>query len=77
MTAPTNAMIKAELITQEQSDAALGRRIRELARELGQPVYIPPTADENGPIQVIALGEPLALQEIIEFFAGEFPLVVN
>lgn len=68
----------AEVVTQEQSDAALGRRIRELACELGQAVYIPPTLDERSPIQVITLEDALQLDENSLNFSGEFyPVAVE
>jgi hypothetical protein len=62
----------AQLATQDEADAALGRCIRELARDLGQAVYIPPTEDERSPIQVVTLDEPLQLDQNSVIFSGSF-----
>jgi hypothetical protein len=56
------------------TDAALARRIRELV-ELGQPIYIPPTKDENDLIQIIALEDVLVLDPDQFYCAGLFHLV--
>lgn len=56
--------------TQEQADAALGRRIRELVCDLGQPVYIPPTEDIEGEIQIVVLDEVPVLDQNSIYFGG-------
>lgn len=65
----TTPTLPAQVI---ETDAEFGRRIRELAQDLGQAIYIPPTMDENATIQIIALEELLVLDPSQYYCAGEF-----
>ncbi|MBX3082959.1 MAG: hypothetical protein KF716_15095 [Anaerolineae bacterium] len=58
--------------TQQEADEDLGRFIRQLVRDLGEAVYIPPTVDENDEIQVITLDEPLELDQNSAVLSGSF-----
>lgn len=59
-------------LTQEEVDARIGRRVRELVCELGLPVYVPPADSEHGTIQLITLEDMLEIDPDAVDFAGEF-----
>lgn len=67
-------MTPSPLIVSVSTYEALGRRICELVRDLGRPVYIPPTPDEISAIQIIELENLLELDKNVINFAGEFQI---